>query len=121
LVSVFLTGVDMVNKPTTVGAMASEQLRLNTATAVRPAATQITAGVLGGDLAGFPNGRRPADDVVDIVLRAAMGRLLPAMDPRVPAQAFDITDCAPTSPGDYDEVFPYLKPPVPGSRVPQKT
>ena len=30
-------------------------------------------GVLGGDLAGFPNGRRVGDDVLDIVLQAAAG------------------------------------------------
>jgi hypothetical protein len=34
-------------------------------------------GVLGGDLAGFPNGRRLADDVIGITLRAAQGALLP--------------------------------------------
>jgi hypothetical protein len=77
-------------------------------------------GLLGGDAAGFPNGRRPVDDIVDIELRAAMGRLLPP-GPMNPAQAFDITDCAPTSPGDYDEIFPYMKSPVPGSVVPMGT
>ena len=34
--------------------------------------------MLEDDLAGFPNGRRPGDDVVDIALRAVMGVLLPA-------------------------------------------
>lgn len=120
LVATFLTGIDGLTKPTTAGAMPSEQLRLNTDIAVTPAAMQNRAGVLAGDNAGFPNGRRPIDDVVDIELRAAMGRLLPA-GPLNPAQALDITDCAPTSPAFYDEIFPYLKPPVPGSRVPVGT
>ena len=35
-------------------------------------------GVLGGDNAGFPNGRRLADDVVDITLRVVGGYLMPA-------------------------------------------
>ena len=38
-------------------------------------AAQNNLGVLGGDLAGFPNGRRPGDDVVDAALRVAMGAL----------------------------------------------
>ena len=50
-------------------------LRLNTAIAPTPAAQQNNLGVLGGDNAGFPNGRRPGDDVVDIELRVAMGVL----------------------------------------------
>ena len=41
----------------------------------RRGASQNRLGVLGGDNAGFPNGRRPGDDVVDIELRVAMGVL----------------------------------------------
>jgi hypothetical protein len=60
----------------------SEELRLNLG--VAPAATANRLGVLGGDLAGFPNGRRLADDVVDITLQAAegaaqTGKLVPAL------------------------------------------
>ena len=54
---------------------ASEMLRLNTAIAPTPLGSQNSLGVLGGDNAGFPNGRRPGDDVVDIELRVAMGVL----------------------------------------------
>ena len=57
-------------------------LRLNTAIAPTPEATQNRLGLLGGllgrrrsDLAGYPNGRRPSDDVVDISLIAVMGGL----------------------------------------------
>ena len=53
----------------------SEMLRLNTAIAPTAGAAQNRLGVLGGDNAGFPNGRRPGDDVVDIELRVAMGVL----------------------------------------------
>ena len=56
-------------------------LRLNTAIAAVPYASQNRLGLLGGllaggtDLAGYPNGRRPNDDVVDISLVAVMGGL----------------------------------------------
>jgi hypothetical protein len=53
----------------------SEMLRLNTSTPVTAPAAQNDLGVLGGDLGGFPNGRRPYDDVVDITLRVAEGAL----------------------------------------------
>ena len=73
LVTAFLTGFPGVNQQKTV--TPSEMLRLNTGIAAKPAAQQSTFGVAGGDLAGFPNGRRPGDDVVDIALRVVMGRL----------------------------------------------
>ena len=50
-------------------------MRLNTSIAPTPMAAQNRLGVLGGDNAGFPNGRRPGDDVVDAELRVAMGVL----------------------------------------------
>jgi hypothetical protein len=71
LVSVFLTGVDGLNKPS--GVRPSEMLRLNTS--IAPTAAPQRLGVLGNDLAGFPNGRRLSDDVIDITLRAAIGAL----------------------------------------------
>ncbi|MGK0230040.1 MAG: hypothetical protein ACI9US_002714, partial [Gammaproteobacteria bacterium] len=43
-------------------------IRLNTAIAATRKEGQINLGVVGGDLAGFPNGRRPGDDVTDIAL-----------------------------------------------------
>ena len=48
-----------------------EYLRLNVA--IPPSGTPSRLGLLGGDVAGFPNGRRPFDDVVDIALRAMLG------------------------------------------------
>src|SRR5207253_6864662 len=63
LVAALLTGVDGLNKPANV--TASEMLRLNTAIAPTPNAAQDRPGALGGDNAGFPNGRRVGDDVVD--------------------------------------------------------
>ena len=73
LVGAFLTGIAGVNQPANV--VASEMLRLNTSIAPTLEANQHRLGVLGGDLAGFPNGRRPKDDVVDVALAAVMGGL----------------------------------------------
>ncbi len=54
----------------------ADTLKLNLG--VAPAATENRFGVLAGDTAGFPNGRRLADDVTDIELRVIAGALLPA-------------------------------------------
>ena len=72
LVQVFLTGVPGLNQPPDV--TPSEMLRLNVA--IPPPETENPLGVIGGDNAGFPNGRRLGDEVVDIELRVAAGFLL---------------------------------------------
>jgi hypothetical protein len=126
LVTAFLTGFPGVNQLERV--TPSEMLRLNTAIAATPAASQSTFGVAGNDLAGFPNGRRPGDDVVDIALRVVMGRLchpIPVQGTATdlglctPAQApvgnVPFTDGAPISAADFDERFPYLRTPLAGS------
>ena len=71
LVKTFLTGFPGLNEDGSVG----EVMRLNTATPATPRNQQNRLGVAGGDLAGYPNGRRPGDDTVDISLRAMMGIL----------------------------------------------
>jgi len=122
LVAVFLTGIPGLTKPAMLSAP-GEMLRLNTGIAATPAGSQSNLGVLGGDVAGFPNGRRPGDDVVDIELRAAMGVLCTLNDPAkfgcVPADApagnLPYTDGATVSAGDFDAAFPYLKTPLGGS------
>jgi hypothetical protein len=133
LVAAFLTGVSHLNQP--VHVTPSEMLRLNTSIAPTPPSAQNDLGVLGGDLAGFPNGRRPYDDVVDITLRVAEGALCGAIgncgaETKDPNNATPYTDGAraagPTeaylhvtgqiSPEDtYLGEFPYLFPPTPGS------
>jgi Domain of unknown function (DUF4331) len=65
LIAVLLTGVPNLNF---TGAKLADELRLNTS--IPPAASPNRLGVLAGDFAGFPNGRRLADDVTDIELRA---------------------------------------------------
>jgi hypothetical protein len=125
LVAAFLTGVEGLNKPANV--KASEMLRLNTSIAPTPKATQSNLGVLGGDNAGFPNGRRPGDDVVDITLRVAMGALCVATGAgdtlRVgckpsdaPAGGAAFTDGALQSPAQFPDAFPYLNTPLPGAQ-----
>jgi len=121
LEAVFLTGVAGVNQPAHV--VPAEELRLNTSTAVTPPASQNDLGVLGGDLAGFPNGRRPMDDVVDITLRVAMGALLSpfdgsAQDPDPASDAsrqLGYTDGVQANPANFLAAFPYLNTPVAGS------
>jgi Domain of unknown function (DUF4331) len=78
LIAVFLTGVDGLNQPRNV--RPSEMLRLNMSIPpCRPGQAGCDysrLGVIGGDVAGYPNGRRLADDVVDITLQVAEGELL---------------------------------------------
>ena len=135
LVTTFLTGIKGVNQPMNV--VGSEMLRLNTAIPPVAFAQQNRLGIVGNilaggtDNAGYPNGRRPKDDVVDISLVAVMGGLCmangntdalgfgPACKPSaVPlgATAFKLHDAVdqavvPLLPG-----FPYLNTPIPGSK-----
>ncbi|WP_421718220.1 DUF4331 domain-containing protein [Algiphilus sp.] len=130
LVLAFLTGIPGLNQPE--GVTPSEMLRLNTAVGVTAPAEQSPLGVLALDLAGFPNGRRPVDDVTDVALRAAMGvlcvvteetaaafgplveaRNCDASDAPVGAQPF--TDQTTESIDDFLAAFPYLAHPLPGA------
>jgi hypothetical protein len=121
LVTAFLTGIPGINQPMNVSA--AEMLRLNTHTAPTAQNAQANLGVIGGDSAGFPNGRRPGDDVVDIELRVAMGVLCTLNDPAtfgcVPGDAAaggaPLTDGATVDAMDFDNTFPYLTTPVAGS------
>jgi hypothetical protein len=117
LVAAFLTGVKGLNQPATV--TASEMLRLNTAIAPTASGSQKRLGVIDGDNAGFPNGRRPGDDVVDIALRVVMGKLctlnLGCVPGDAPAGALRFTDGAYLDETFIGTSFPYLKTPLPGS------
>jgi len=121
LVEVFLTGVPGLNQP--AGVQASEMLRLNTdsdAIPPKPKGMQNRIGVIAGDNAGFPNGRRPGDDVVDISLRVIMGALYPdAGQPNgnAPVGNLPFTDGAFLDDSFFDDVFPYLRTPVSTSPV----
>jgi hypothetical protein len=127
LITAFLTGFAGVNQQATV--TPSEMLRLNTGIAATAQADQSAFGVAGNDLAGFPNGRRPGDDVVDIALRVVMGRLCHP----IPVNGEDtdlglcapedantgtvpFTDGAPIDATMMDSSFPYLATPLAGSK-----
>jgi Domain of unknown function (DUF4331) len=120
LVAAFLTGIQGINRPANV--VASEMLRLNTSIAPVAAASQQRLGALDGDTAGFPNGRRPGDDVVDIELRVAMGVLCHAFPGAfgcgpadAPSGQLRFTDGALVNSTFFDATFPYLRTPLRGS------
>lgn len=121
LVNTFLTGFSGVNQQKKV--TPSEMLRLNTSIPPTAKGSQNYLGVLGGDNAGFPNGRRPGDDVVDATLRVAMGALCAQNNPAVfgcvpanaPAGTAMLTDGTPVTDALFDNAFPYLRAPLPGA------
>ncbi|GAB3407899.1 DUF4331 domain-containing protein [Flindersiella endophytica] len=105
LVQVFLTGVPGLNQPKNV--KPSEMLRLNTS--IPPTAQPKRLGVLDGDKAGFPNGRRLTDDVVDIELQAVEGELVGSPN--------DLGDAVNANDVPFRNTFPYLALPASGSAV----
>jgi hypothetical protein len=116
LLAAFVTGITGLNA---LGV--GEMQRLNTSIAPTARGSQNNLGLLGGDNAGFPNGRRPGDDVVDIELRVAMGVVCHAF-PGVYCQPADaesgtlpFTDQTNQDASQFDETFPYLRTPVAGS------
>ena len=126
LVAAFLTGVPSVNQPKNI--VGSEMIRLNTALPATAKGSQNSLGaaacfvngalVLGNtgcDPAGFPNGRRPGDDVVDITLRVAMGYLLPPGAGKPASALLPYTDGVLVEDSLFDNAFPYLRHPIPGS------
>ncbi len=114
LVATFLTGIAGINQ---LGGPA-EMVRLNTLIPAVPPSGQNNLGLLGGDLAGFPNGRRPGDDVVDIVLRVAMGvecHAFPGVycsPSDAPSGNLPFTDGTLNDVSQFDAAFPYLKNPI---------
>lgn len=99
------------------GALQADMLRLNVA--VPPSKDPKINGIIGGDLAGFPNGRRVFDNVVAIELRALAGALYPLVDPDyVPDDAagilYDVVDNTLPPSVSYLKTFPYLDHPVGG-------
>ena len=104
------------------GPVLSDMLRLNTSIPPTPQGKVSILGVLGGDLAGFPNGRRIVDDVVTVELRALAGLTYPLIDPRykVDPAAKVVTDgltneSVSNTPLDR---FPYMGVPYDGYRNP---
>jgi hypothetical protein len=115
LAAILLTGIPSGVVPglqTFTGTRQADLLRLNVA--VPPSADPKPLGVLGGDLAGYPNGRRVADDVFTIELRALAGATIPLVDPSFTpdAAAGAVTDDLAVP--HFLDTFPYLDTPHDG-------
>jgi len=83
----------------------ADLLRLNTGIPPTPVEKQKRLGFLAGDIAGFPNGRRPVDDVVDIAARAVAGILVDAAK-----YGAAIGDGVNLNENGYRKTFPYVMP-----------
>jgi hypothetical protein len=108
LVEVFATGIPGLNQLDTV--TPSEMIRLNMSIPVcnqGSCPTYSPLGVIGGDLAGYPNGRRLADDTIDITLQVAEGELV--------GNPNDLNDGVFTNDVPFAKTFPYLAAPHSGS------
>jgi hypothetical protein len=119
LEAILLTGIPpgiVTGFQNSTGTVLADMLRLNTA--IKPAAKPNVLGVIGGDLAGFPNGRRVSDDVVTVELRAIAGLTVPLVDKAFkPDKATsEVTDgLGPASvSAPYLSQFPYLGVPYSG-------
>jgi len=119
LEAILLTGIPAGIVPgfqNSTGPLQADMLRLNTA--IKPTAKPNILGVIGGDLAGFPNGRRVFDDVVTIELRAIAGLTVPLVDKtftpdKAAGQVTDGLDPSSVS-APYLSQFPYLGVPYSG-------
>jgi len=123
LEAVLLTGIPSGIIPgfqNFTGAVQADLLRLNTA--IPPSAKPNQLGLLGGDAAGFPNGRRVFDDVVTVELRAIAGVTLPLVDSsfKPDGAASLVTDglTASSVPSGFLNHFPYLGVPYSGFETP---
>ena len=123
LVAILLTGIPsgiISGFQNFTGKTLADMLRLNMA--IAPSSSPSIYGILGGDLAGFPNGRRVQDDTVAIELRAVAGATYPLVFPSYTPDgaASIITDgLTPASVNaPYLSVFPYLGTPYDGFDVP---
>jgi hypothetical protein len=113
LVTIFLTGIAGLNQIGTTP-RPSEMLRLNTG--VPPSARPHRLGVLAGDAAGFPNGRRVGDDVVDIALQAVAGAT-PLTPEFVRSPNNALGDGVDQNDKEYLPVFPFLTVPHAGREI----
>ncbi len=126
LVAILLTGLPAGIVPgfqnlSGNGKRYADMLRLNVA--IPPAASPNALGLIGGDKAGFPNGRRVFDDVVTIELRAIAGVTYPLVASYTPDAAAGLVTQQPFNPaspgaGRYQSTFPYLGTPHDGFSTP---
>jgi hypothetical protein len=117
LVAILLTGLPTGVVPgfqNYMGSTYADELRLNVA--IAPSSSPNPLGVIGGDLAGFPNGRRVFDDVTSVALRAIAGATYPLVDKSYTPDgaAALLTDGLTSANTSYLSQFPYLGTPVSG-------
>ena len=134
LIAILLTGIPsgiVTGFQNYTGPVQADMLRLNVA--VPPASSPSLLGLLGGDPAGFPNGRRVFDDVVSIELRAVAGLTYALVDSKFTPDGaagviYDLENPATTTPAQlsmigetYQSSFPYLMQPYGGFQTPSAT
>ena len=121
LLAILLTGIPKGVVPgfqNFTGTTQADMLRLNVA--VPPSSKPNPLGLVAGDAAGFPNGRRVIDDVVTVELRAIAGLTIPLVDPSFTpdAAAADpkgaIKDGTSNTNSPFLSSFPYLGTPAGG-------
>ena len=117
LVAILLTGLPAGIIPgfqNNTGKVMADMLRLNVA--IPPSVSPSPFGLLGNDLAGFPNGRRVMDDTTSIELRALAGATFPLVDKSFTADAAasELTEGLTPDPTRYQSTFPYLGTPHDG-------
>jgi len=115
LVAILLTGIPEGIVPgfqNFTGTTYADMLRLNVA--VPPTATPNPIGLIAGDAAGFPNGRRVLDNVVAIELRAVAGLTYPLVASYTPDDAAGILTDGSSNDRAYLDAFPYLAHPYEG-------
>ena len=131
LLAILMTGIPAGIIPgfqNFTGTTTADELRLNVAITPTPAAQRNIFGILGGDLAGFPNGRRVQDDIVAIELRAVAGATVPLVNPaftpdgaalvlRDGSSGADASGATPPTSVSYLETFPFLDSPKSGYEV----
>jgi Domain of unknown function (DUF4331) len=117
LEAIILTGIPKGVIPgfqNNTGPVLADMLRLNLA--VPPASNPNPVGLAGGDAAGFPNGRRVADDTTAIALRAVAGLLIPLVDHTFTPDGATmiLTDGTTNTNPAYKPNFPYVATPASG-------
>src|SRR5919198_908735 len=122
LVAILLTGIPKGIVPgfqNYTGSVLADMLRLNVA--IPPTKSKpSTLGLLGGDAAGFPNGRRVFDDIVNIELQTVAGLTYPLVNPSYKPDdaAAKLTQGLTPGNGRYQATFPYLGTPHDGFDTP---
>jgi Domain of unknown function (DUF4331) len=124
LVAIFLTGLPLGVVPgfqNNTGKILADMLRLNVA--VPPAKEPDVLGIIGGDLAGYPNGRRVTDDITNVSLRAVAGATYPLVEKsyKPDAAVSAITQGITPLPFRSQSTFPYVATPHSGFAFPSTT